>query len=137
MPVPEATIRGADARVKLRNPLTSGLLDLITVGIYGIYWYYQVHREMADLGRARGTAELGENPTNSLLALMPGAFVLVPAVITLWNAGKRGQAAQRLAGQAEPQLNNVLAFVLLLLLAPVGIWYFQSELNKVWQAETA
>src|ERR671915_121453 len=123
MAATELTIRGSDAQVKLRDPLISGLLDLVTIGIYGIWWYYQVHREMADLGRTRGTSELGENPTNSLLALMPGAFILVPAVITLWNAGKRGQAAQRLAGQAEPQLNNVVAFALLLLFAPVGIWY--------------
>jgi hypothetical protein len=134
---PEATIKGGDARVKLRNPVNSAIFDLITFGIYGLYWYYQVNREMADLGRARGTAELGDNPTTSLLALIPGGFVIVPAVISMWNTCKRVQAAQRVAGQAEPQLNNVLAFLLFLLLAPVGIWYIQSELNNVWQAETS
>jgi hypothetical protein len=134
---PEATIKGGDARVTLRNPVNSAIFDLITLGIYGLYWYYQVNREMADLGRARGTTELGENPTNSLLALIPGGFVIVPAVISMWNACKRVMAAQRLAGQAQPQLNNVAAFALLLLVAPVGIWYIQSELNKVWASETA
>jgi hypothetical protein len=136
MAAPEATIQGGDARVKLRNPVNSAIFDLITFGIYGIYWYYQVNREMADLGRARGTAELGDNPTNSLLALIPGGLIIVPAVISMWNTCNRVLAALRLSGQAQPQFNNVLGFILLLLLAPVGVWYIQSELNKVWQVET-
>jgi len=137
MPAPEATIKNGDGRIKLRNPVNAGLLDFFTIGIYGLYWYYQVNREMADLGRARGTAELGDNPTNSLLALIPGGLVIVPAVISMWNTCKRVQAAQRIAGQAEPQLNNVVAFVLMIVFAPVGIWYIQPELNKVWEVEAA
>jgi hypothetical protein len=39
--------------------------------------------------------DLGQNPTNSVLAVFPGALVI----------------------------------------GPVGIWYAQSELNKVWAAQ--
>ena len=137
MAAPEVPIKGANASVKLRNPVTTALLEFFTLGIYGLFWYYYVNREMADLGRARGSSELGDNPTNSLLALIPGGFVIVPAVISLWNACKRLQAAQRVAGTPEPQVaNNVVAFILLLVFAPAGAWFFQTELNKVWASET-
>jgi hypothetical protein len=54
------------------------IVSIVTPGIYVLFWWYFVNREMADYGRARDTKELGDNPTLSLLALMPGAFVVVP-----------------------------------------------------------
>jgi Domain of unknown function (DUF4234) len=63
---------------KIRHPVAVPVFALITLGIYGVYWWYQVNREMRDLGRARNTVGLGDNPLMSLLAVFPGALILVP-----------------------------------------------------------
>ncbi|HEX8066654.1 MAG TPA: DUF4234 domain-containing protein [Thermoleophilaceae bacterium] len=135
MAPPEVAIRGGDARVKLRNPVTSAVLDAVTLGVYGFFWYFYVNRELAALGRARGTSELGDNPRNSLLALFPGILVLVPALISMLNTGERVEAAQRLAGR-ETSINTAAATIAMLVFFPIGIYYVQTELNKVWEVET-
>ena len=135
MAVAEVPIKGGDENVKLRNPVTSALLDVVTIGIYGLFWYFYVNKELAALGRARGRQqELGENPTNSLLALIPGILVIVPAVISFYNCGERVAAAQRGAG-LEPSINSAVATVALFIFFPAGIYYVQTELNKVWERE--
>ena len=36
---------------KIRHPVAVPVLSFITLGIYYIYWWYQVNREVVDLGR--------------------------------------------------------------------------------------
>ena len=109
------------------------VLGVVTLGIYVVVWWYFVNRELADLGRARGTAELGDNPALSTLALFPGALVLVPAVWTTVTTFRRVQAAQRLSG-ASP-INGWLGLVLYLVLSPAFYAYMQSGLNGVWRSQ--
>src|SRR5688500_14582694 len=84
---------------KIRNPITVAILTFATPGIYAIFWWYYINREMADYGRARDTKELGDDPTTSTLALFPGGLVVVPAIWTAVTTLQRSQAAQRLTGQ--------------------------------------
>jgi hypothetical protein len=119
---------------KLRNPLGVVGLTLITLGIYGLVWYYKVNREMADLGKATGrTEELGDSPGTSLLAVTVGALVIVPAIISIIHTFKRVQALQRIAGSGEP-LNGWLGLVLYLIISPALFGYMQSGLNGAWQS---
>jgi hypothetical protein len=134
MAAPEVQIKNGDAQVKIRNPVTTLILDLVTLGIYGLFWWYYANREMADLGRARGTAELGQNPANSVLAIFPGGLIIVPAIITMINTGKRIKAAQRIAGKPE-EANEWIGLILMLVFAPIALWYYQDQLNKVWEVE--
>jgi hypothetical protein len=134
MAAPEVQIKNGDAKVKIRNPITCLILDIVTIGIYGLFWWYYTNRELADLGRARGTSELGENPTNSVLALVPGGFIIVPAIITIINTGKRIKTAQRMAGKPE-DANEWVGLVLCLVFFPVALWFYQDQLNKVWESE--
>lgn len=128
----EMQIRQSQDRVKIRNPWAVALLPLITLGIYHLVWWYRINCELRDYGKAKGY-DLGQNPTNSLLALFPGGIIIVPALITYWRGTKRVMGASRLAGQ-EP-LNGWIAIILYLLLAP-GFWaYIQVSLNTLWQAE--
>jgi hypothetical protein len=129
--VQELSIGDGASRAKLRNPWAIVGLLLVTLGIYGIFWWYYVNREMRDYGRAAGY-DLGQNPRNSALALFPGALVIVPALVTYWRGTKRLQGAQRVAG--VPSLNGWIALVLFLLLSIAFPPYLQSELNKVWRA---
>lgn len=134
MDVGEVSI-GAAASVKIRNPVHVLLLDLVTLGVYGVIWYSKVNRELAMLGRIRHTSELGENPRNSLLAVVPGFVIVVPAVVSILNTAKRLRAAQGLVAIPEADYVNIpLAFALMFFLPPVGSWYFQKRLNNVWHA---
>jgi hypothetical protein len=126
----EVLIADGPNRAKIRNPWGVVGLLLVTIGIYGIFWWYYVNREMRDYGRATGY-DLGQNPTNSVLAVFPGGLIIVPALITYWRGTKRAQAAQRVGG--VPSLNGWIALVLYVLLSIAFPPYIQSELNKVWR----
>ena len=51
------------ARAKIRSPIWVAVFALITLGIYVVFWWYYVNRELADYGRARNSPELGDNMT--------------------------------------------------------------------------
>jgi hypothetical protein len=131
----EVQIADTQSTAKTRDPLGVALLTLVTLGIYFFVWYYKVNREMSDLGRARGTDELGDSPGTSLLAVTLGALIIVPAIVSMYNTFLRTQAAARLAG-TEP-LNGWIALILYLLLGIAFPAYLQSGLNKVWGARTS
>jgi hypothetical protein len=120
------------ATAKIRSPIWVAVFSIITLGIYLIFWWYYVNREMADYGRARGTDELGDSPGKSTLALFPGALIVVPAIWTLVTTFQRVQAAQRLTGQTP--INGWLGFVLYLVFSPAAYGYMQSGLNSAWKA---
>lgn len=126
-------IPGADSTAKIRNVVAVAILSVITLGIYVIFWWYYVNREMADYGRTLGTDELGDNPAKSTLALFPGALIIVPAIWTTVTTFRRVQAAQRQSGQTR-QINGWLGLVIYLVIAPVLYAYMQSGLNSVWKS---
>ena len=109
------------------------LLAVVTLAIYLVCWWYFINRELADLGRAKGTSELGDSPAKSTLALFPGALLIVPALWTTVTTFKRVQAAQRLTGQTP--INGWLGLVLYLVISPAMYAYMQSGLNGVWKAQ--
>ena len=92
----EIQIAGAGTTAKTRNPIAVAVLAVVTLGIYLVCWWYFINRELADLGRAKGTTELGDSPAKSTLALFPGALLIVPAIWTTVTTFQRVQAAQRL-----------------------------------------
>jgi hypothetical protein len=128
----EMKIRGTEDEVKVRSPWAAALLPLITLGIYHLVWWYRINRELRDYGKAKGY-DLGQNPTNSVLALFPGGIIIVPALITYWRGVKRVMGASKLAGK-EP-LNGWIAIILYLLLAPALWAYVQVSLNDIWKQE--
>ena len=123
------------AVAKIRNPILVVVFTIITLGIYQVFWWYYANREMADYGRARGTGELGDNPTKSTLALFPGALIVVPAIWTTVTTFQRIQATQRLNGQTS--INGWLGVVIFLVISPVLVGYMQSGLNSAWTAATS
>jgi hypothetical protein len=128
----EMTIRGTQDPVKVRNPWAVALLPIVTLGIYHLVWWYRINRELRDYGYAK-EQNLGQNPTNSLLALFPGGLVIVPALITYWRGFRRVQAASGLAG--KERANGWIALILYLLL-PFALWaYIQVSLNEIWEQD--
>jgi hypothetical protein len=129
----EVQIAGTGSTAKVRNPLGVVGLSIITIGVYYLFWWYYINREMRDLGQAKGV-DLGQNPTNSLLAVFPGALIIVPAIVTMWTTSGRIENSQEAVGM-DRRASGPIIFILLFLIGPVGIWYAQSELNKVWAAQ--
>ena len=85
------------------------------------------------MGRARGTDELGDNPTTSVLALVPGFLLIIPPFVSYYRGVQRMQAAARIAG-TEPA-NGWIALILFVLIGVAFPPYLQSCLNTVWDAQ--
>jgi hypothetical protein len=128
----EMKIRGTEQEVKVRSPWAVALLPIITLGIYHFVWWYKINKELKAYGEAKGY-DLGQNPTNSLLALVPGFLIIVPPLVSYWRGTKRVQGASKITGQ-EP-VSGWISIILYLLLAP-GFWaYLQVSLNHIWTRE--
>jgi predicted cupin superfamily sugar epimerase len=77
--------------------------------------------------------DLGQNPTNSLLALVPGFLIVVPPLVSYYRGTKRVQGASKISGR-EP-VNGWITLILYLLISPAMFAYLQVSLNHVWEQE--
>ena len=128
----EMKIRGTEHEVKVRSPWAVALLPIITLGIYHLVWWYKINKELKAYGEAKGY-DLGQNPTNSLLALFPGGIIIIPALITYWRGTKRVQGA---SANRRPRAGQRLDRAVLYLFIAPGMWaYLQVSLNHVWEQE--
>jgi hypothetical protein len=111
-----------------RNPLGVLGLSLITLGIYGLYWYYKVNEEILLY-----TGDQTISPSRSLLAVIPGFLLIVPPFIAYYNTSKHVVLMQEQRGiqsQISPALVVILALVIWFGMAA----YVQEHLNRVWDA---
>jgi hypothetical protein len=130
----EVLISNTDARAKIRNPWGVLGLTLITLGIYTIFWWYFINREMRDLGRARSVSGLGDNPGLSTAAYALGGIVVIPVIWTIVTTTSRAHKAQIAQGQ-EP-FSGWLAAVVYILTLGIGLTVFlQYQMNDVWRNE--
>jgi hypothetical protein len=130
-------VRGLE--VKIRGPWIAFLLAIVTFGIYYLYWYYVLNRDLNDYGER---LDGNENPLRvragvALLAVTLGWLIIIPPFVSMWRTMARIGRAQELAG-VQDRINHVLGFVLFLIALiffPVEIPYAQSHANKVWRLE--
>lgn len=111
-----------------RNPLGVLGLTLITLGIYGFYWFYKVNEEIQ-----RYTGDQTISPSRSLLAVIPGFLLIVPPYIAYYNTANHLMQMEQqrgIASQISPALVVILGLVVWIGMAA----YVQEHLNKVWDA---
>jgi hypothetical protein len=114
-----------------RSPLVVLGLVLITLGIYGFYWYYKVNEEIK-----RYTGDQTISPSRSLLAVIPGFLLIVPPFIAYYNTANhivRMQEQRGLPSQISPALVVILGLVIWIGMAA----YVQEHLNRVWDSAAA
>jgi Domain of unknown function (DUF4234) len=114
-----------------RNPLGVLGLSFITLGIYGLYWYYKVNQEIQ-----RYTGDQTISPSRSLLAVIPGFLLIVPPFIAYYNTSNhivQMQQQRGIASQISPALVVILALVIWIGMAA----YVQEHLNRVWDSASA
>ena len=112
---------------KRRNPWGVFGLSIITLGIYAIVWYYKINNELRNYG-------IENRPGIATLAVTLGALLLVPPFVSYYKSADRILQAQKRA-QSEERIIPVLALLLILVVSVFALPYYQSQLNKVWDAE--
>jgi uncharacterized membrane protein len=109
-----------------RNPLGVLGLTLITLGIYGLYWYYKANEEIKNY-----TKDDTISPVRSLMAFIFGWLIIVPPFIAAYNTAKHVQEMEQRAG-VQQQIEPALAVIFLILIAIVIGLYVQEHMNRVW-----
>ena len=147
----ELTLSG-DVRVKERSPGVVFGLGLVTAGVYFVWWWYEINRELRDYGRVAGGPDpIRVRPALAAAAAAVGALgalpvvkpstpfvviglaALVPALVTTWRTSRRVRRAQELSG-SEAAASPELGVVIYVLLAFVLGFYLQWQLNAVWRS---
>jgi hypothetical protein len=113
---------------KNRNPLAVCFLSGVTLGVYFLYWHYQVNREIG-----AHDPDVKTNPGVSLLAVSPLAVftLFISALVSLHNTAARIQQIE-LADSLPNQISPLVALILLFFF---GIGYYfqvQGHLNAHW-----
>jgi hypothetical protein len=130
----EIAIRGSNEVGKIRGFVPVLLLSIVTFGIYGLVLYYKQNKELAELGKARGTEELGTNPGLSILAVTLGCFLIVPPFVSMWGTWKRQNAARKMFGVTDG-MDAGLGFIIYLVFSPLGLYFFLTGQNAVLRAQ--
>lgn len=123
----EVKIPDTGATARIRRPWVVFVLATVTFGVYYVYWYYQANRELKDFG-------VGRHPVVSVLAIVPGALLIVPPFVSWWRFVGRLQEAEARAG-APGRIDHGLALALYVVgvfLLPIELVYTQQHLNDVW-----
>ncbi len=100
--------------IQQRNMGMQVLLMIITLGIYGIYWFYVTSREIVEYKGLDGSPGLW-----TLLFLIP--------FVDLYAYYKQGEAVEALT---DGGTNRWIIFILWLVFSPAAWFITQSELNK-------
>lgn len=111
---------------KRRNPWGVFGLSLITIGIYYVVWWYKINNEMRNYG-------IVNKPAKATLAISLGALLIVPPFVSVYNTADRIKQAQDKAS-AKERIQPTLALLLFVVVGLFAPPYYQSQLNKVWDA---
>jgi hypothetical protein len=138
----EVFLDGGERRAKRRNPWGVLGLSIITFGIYTLFWWYYINRELRDLGQTKRVSGLGDNPGLSTAALtvgwLFGVFVLyIPTIWTVVTTTRRIQAGHRITHQVNVLNGWIAALLWIFTLGLGGIVFTQYELNKMWDGQPA
>lgn len=133
---------GTGGEGKIRSFGVGVGLTILTLGVYLYCWYYFLNDELRDIGLAKDDQNLGQSsPAMSVVALLLGGWLIVPALLSVYNFGQRIKRAQRLVGiPKHEQINPMTAFLLYfpgaLLIVPLFFhyWYVTKHQNMALRA---
>ena len=94
-----------------RDPIMVFLLSIITLGIYGLFWYVTTKDQL----NAKG-------------AQIPTAWLIIIPIVNLWWLWKFCEGVELVTNKG---MGAAVAFLLILFLGAIGMAIIQNELNKV------
>jgi len=116
-------------QMKHRSPVGVWLLSIITLGIYGLVYWYKIHAELARLDPRQKIS-----PVFELMSVWLLSFTIVLPIMSIFRLGGKIRAAQAAVGQptdCSGGLGLLFAF-----LAGTHLIYYQSKLNQVIAANS-
>jgi hypothetical protein len=111
---------------KRRNPWGVFLLSFVTSGVYFFVWWYKINNELRNNGQQN-------DPAVALLAVLLGWVIIVPPFVSYYRTAQRIRTAQE-ATSASERMVPVLGLVLWIVISTFTAVYYQSQLNKAWDA---
>lgn len=97
--------------MKQRNPIAVALLPFVTFGIYSIYWSVKTKEEMNNLG-----------------AKIPTAWLIIVPLANIWWHWKYSEGVAQVTNN---KMDGIIAFILIVLLGPIGEAIVQDSFNHV------
>ena len=94
-----------------KSPINVLVLSFVTFGIYYIVWMVKAKGEMAAKG-----------------ADIPTSWLLIVPIANIWYMWKWSEGVEKVT---KKDLSGPLAFVLVLLLGPIGAFVVQSKFNSI------
>lgn len=109
---------------KTRNPFGVILLGIVTLGIYWLYWYYTLNKELLE----HSGGKLNFSPGMALVA----QFIPIAGFVSNYNTAKRMQTVKTICN--DPDSISPGAALLFSILLPFGIYTYllQSGMNNHW-----
>jgi len=108
---------------KVRSPAGGWFLALITLGVYFLFWYHHLNKEVRDFDPA-----IKVSPGIAVLCL----FVPVVNLVSIYNTGGRIRQAQAAAG--APPSSSGLVGMLLTFVFGLDLPYYNAQANLAWQS---
>ena len=108
---------------KVRSPIVVFLLMIITLGIYGLFYYYKSYQEMKDYSG---------NGVGGVIGLILALFI---GIVTPFLMASEAGNLYSSEGQEKP-VSGLTGFWVLIPIAGIIIWLFkvQGALNRFWEA---
>ncbi len=107
---------GRHSHIKYRNMFVQVILFVITLGIYGIYWFYSTYNEMT---RANGKTE-AKGCLWTFLVVIP-----IAQYFAFW---KHSMEYAEVVDQKYP---GIAIFIIWLVFSPIVWFIVQSDLNRI------
>lgn len=126
------TTGGGNSGVRLgktRGPVAVWLLTLVTLGVYGMVWYFKVNRELRDYN---GQIEVSPGLALCNVTIIAPFTLSISAIVSFVRTGGRITRAMSFAGAGT--CSGAAGILLQVLLFGTGVCYYQSRLNRVWAA---
>lgn len=132
----------ASGRALIRSPLIVATFTFVTLGLYGVVWWYMANRDLRDLGKRNDIKGLEIEPWKSALAVSLGLPIIVPAAVTLVRTCRRIELAERMmqvapSGPTQNPFSMSQACLLTIIFPAAGLAYLQMNLNRIWECEMA
>ena len=111
---------------KKRNLIVTLILLFVTIGIYGLYWFYSTADELIKYNNRGG------NP----LAWLIMALIPILNLVAIWFHASALETASRKAMGDRSSTSAVLLFILWIIFPPAGLLVSQATLNNLADATT-
>jgi hypothetical protein len=127
---PAAIAPATGLQMKQRSSVGVWLLGVVTLGIYGLVYWYKIHSELAEFDQRRHIS-----PGFELMSIFLLGWTVILPLMSIGGLAGKIRNAQSAAGLAESC--SGLAGVLLAFVFGTHVIYYQAKLNGIIAANDA